>query len=98
MVLHPLAKAKEVLRFYREYARSCPDELTAFAAMMTLPEGVPVVAIVVGYTISTAPPAEWSRTRPPSDCARISGNMTLSRSGWIPGRRPAISGGAMRDG
>jgi FAD/FMN-containing dehydrogenase len=49
MVLHPMAKAKEVLRFYRDYARTCPDELTAFAAMMTSPEGAPVVAIVVGY-------------------------------------------------
>src|SRR5438128_6995507 len=49
MVLHPMAKAREVLRFYREYARTCPDELTAFAAMMTSPEGDPVVAIVVGY-------------------------------------------------
>jgi FAD/FMN-containing dehydrogenase len=54
MVLHPMAKAKEVLRFYREYARSCPDELTAFAAMMTSPEGDPVVAIVVGYIGSLA--------------------------------------------
>ncbi len=49
MVIYPMAKAKEVLRFYREYARTCPDELTAFAAMMTSPEGAPVVAIVVGY-------------------------------------------------
>src|SRR5947207_15326698 len=49
MVIHPRAKSREVLRFYREYARSCPDELTAFAAMMTSPEGEPVVAMVVGY-------------------------------------------------
>jgi FAD/FMN-containing dehydrogenase len=49
MVVHPMTKAKEVLRFYREYARTCPDELTAFAALMTSPEGAPVVAIVVGY-------------------------------------------------
>src|SRR5580692_10237111 len=28
---------------------TCPDELTAFAAMMTSPEGAPVVAIGVGY-------------------------------------------------
>jgi FAD/FMN-containing dehydrogenase len=49
MVLYPMAKAKDVLRFYREYARTCPDELTAFAAMMTSPDGAPVVAIVVGY-------------------------------------------------
>jgi FAD/FMN-containing dehydrogenase len=49
MALHPLAKAPEVMRFYREFARDCPDELTAFAAMMTSPEGDPVVAIVVGH-------------------------------------------------
>ena len=49
MVLHPLDRAKDVLRFYRDFARTCPDELTAFAAMMTSPEGDPVIAIVVGY-------------------------------------------------
>jgi FAD/FMN-containing dehydrogenase len=49
MVLHPMAKAKEVLRFYRDYARSCPDEALAAAALMTSPEGAPVVAIIVAY-------------------------------------------------
>jgi FAD/FMN-containing dehydrogenase len=49
MVLHPMAKAREVLRFYRDFARTCPDEMTAFAGLMTSPEGAPVVAIVVGY-------------------------------------------------
>ena len=41
MVVHPMAKAKEVLRFYRDYARTCPDELTAFAALMTSPREPP---------------------------------------------------------
>jgi FAD/FMN-containing dehydrogenase len=49
MVVHPMAQAREVLRFYRDYARSCPDELTAFAGMLTSPDGEPVVAIIVGY-------------------------------------------------
>lgn len=49
MVLHPMAKAPEVLRFYREYARACRDETTAFAALMTSPEGEPVVALVAGH-------------------------------------------------
>src|SRR5438874_4693481 len=49
MVLHPMDKAREVLRFYREYARGCPDALTAFAGLMTAPDGAPVVAIIVGY-------------------------------------------------
>src|SRR6202045_30431 len=49
MVLHPMAKAREVLRFYRDYARSCPDEALASSALMTSPEGAPVVAIIVAY-------------------------------------------------
>jgi len=49
MVIYPRAQAREVLQFYREYARASSDELTAFAALMTSPEGDPVVAIVVGY-------------------------------------------------
>jgi len=49
MVLHPMAKAREALRFYRDYARNCPDEALAAAALMTSPEGAPVVAIIVAY-------------------------------------------------
>ena len=49
MVLHPMAKAREVLCFYRDYARNCPDEALAAAALMTTPEGAPVVAIIVSY-------------------------------------------------
>jgi FAD/FMN-containing dehydrogenase len=49
MVLHPMAKAGEVLRFYRDYARNCPDEALAAAALMTSPDGAPVVAVIVAY-------------------------------------------------
>jgi FAD/FMN-containing dehydrogenase len=49
MVLHPIAKAREVLRLYRDFARTCPDEALAAAALMTSPEGAPVVAIIVSY-------------------------------------------------
>ena len=49
MVLHPMAKAREVLRFYRDFARNCPDEALAAAALMTSPEGAPVVAIIASY-------------------------------------------------
>ena len=49
MVVHPIAEAKEVLRFYRDFARTCPDEMIAAAALMTSPEGMPVAVIVVGY-------------------------------------------------
>ena len=49
MVIHPLSAARDVLRFYRDFASSCPDPLTAFAVMMTSPEGDPVVAVVAAY-------------------------------------------------
>jgi hypothetical protein len=49
MVLYPIEQAKEVLQFYREFARSGPDDLIAFASLLTSPEGVPMVAIIAGW-------------------------------------------------
>jgi FAD/FMN-containing dehydrogenase len=49
MVVHPMAKAKEVLRFYREFCRGCPDEMVAAAAMMTSADGDPIAVIVAAY-------------------------------------------------
>ena len=44
-----MSKAKEVLRFYRDFCRGCPDEMVAAAALMTSPDGDPVAVIVAGY-------------------------------------------------
>jgi FAD/FMN-containing dehydrogenase len=44
-VVYPMSRAREVLRFYREYTSSVPDELTAYASLMTTPDGVPAIAI-----------------------------------------------------
>lgn len=49
MVLHPFKKAKEVLKFYRDYSASIPDDMNTICALLTSPEGHPVVAIVVCY-------------------------------------------------
>lgn len=49
MVIHPLANARDVLRFYREFTKTAPDELTSMAGFLTSPEGDPVVAIIVCY-------------------------------------------------
>ncbi len=49
MAIHPLARAREVLRFYRELTEGAPEALTALAGLMHSPEGVPVVALMVGY-------------------------------------------------
>ena len=49
MVIHPLDRARDVLRFYRDFAASLPDELTTYAALLTGPDGSPVVALVPCY-------------------------------------------------
>jgi FAD/FMN-containing dehydrogenase len=49
MVLHPLEKAKAVLKFYREYTSTAPEEIGAWAALLTAPDGHPMVAILACY-------------------------------------------------
>lgn len=49
MVMHPLARGKGVLKFYRDYTSKAPDEMSAWAAIMTSPDGEPVVAILACY-------------------------------------------------
>jgi len=44
-VFYPPAKAKEVLRFFREFAETIPDELVIQAAALTLPDAGPVYAV-----------------------------------------------------
>jgi hypothetical protein len=48
-VFHPAAKAEEVLRFWREYAESIPDELVLQGGSLTLPDGVPAFGIAGCY-------------------------------------------------
>ena len=48
-VFYPVAKTKEVVRFFREFAHSCPDELVIQATPLTTPDGVTVFAIVGCY-------------------------------------------------
>lgn len=47
---YPLSKAREVLRFYDDFSRESPDELSTAAALLTGPDGNPVVLLVVCYT------------------------------------------------
>jgi hypothetical protein len=49
MALYPLGKAKEVLRFYREFRRAAPDELTTYAGFLNPPDGDTVVALICCY-------------------------------------------------
>jgi hypothetical protein len=49
MVAYPLVKAKEVLRFYREFNQAAPDELTTYAAILNPPDGDAVIALFCCY-------------------------------------------------
>jgi FAD/FMN-containing dehydrogenase len=49
MVIYPLDQARDVLRFYRDFCGTLPDEAEAYAALLTAPEGMPVAALILGY-------------------------------------------------
>jgi FAD/FMN-containing dehydrogenase len=49
LLIHPLERARKVLQFYREFSESAPDELTVFAALMTTPDGIPVIGLALCY-------------------------------------------------
>ena len=48
MVLYPLDQAAAMLRFYRDFCPTLPDEAEAYVALMTSPEGMPVAALLLG--------------------------------------------------
>ena len=48
-VIHPMARAREVLHFYREYMRQGPDELTVSTNLMAGPDGQPMVMFDACY-------------------------------------------------
>src|SRR5262249_53960265 len=45
IVLYPFTKAKEALTVYRDFATACPHEGNTIGALLTSPDGVPLVAI-----------------------------------------------------
>ena len=44
-MFYPVAKTKEVLRFYREFSGTSPDELTTQTGVFMTPDGVLVIAV-----------------------------------------------------
>lgn len=49
MVIHPLANAKEAMRFYSDFSQATPDEVTAYAFLATVPDIGPAFIIMAGY-------------------------------------------------
>ena len=49
MILYPRAAATDVLRHYRDFIPTAPDELTAYAGLLHAPDGTPITAIIACY-------------------------------------------------
>ncbi len=56
LVAHPFAKARDVLRFFRDVTKSLPDDMSAFCALTHAPDGsgTPIVAMPVAHFGSPA--------------------------------------------
>ena len=63
MVIYPLDQARDVLRFYRDFTGTLPDEAEAYAALLTAPQGMPVAALILGYN---GPIAEGEKVLAPA--------------------------------
>jgi FAD/FMN-containing dehydrogenase len=50
IVAYPFEKAKEALKLYREFTIASPDEMASGIVLISLPDGTPVVGIVVCHS------------------------------------------------
>ncbi len=50
MIVHPISAAKEVIRFYSEYVKTAPSELTLYTGLIHTPDGAHVVALLGCYS------------------------------------------------
>ncbi len=78
LVLFPLDQARDVLLFYRDFCGTLPDEAEAYLALLTAPQGMPAVALILGYN---GPITEGERVLAP---ARRFGKPIADLVGPIP--------------
>lgn len=50
VVLYPRAVAAALFRHYRDFMATAPEELTAYAGLISTPEGAPVTAVILCYS------------------------------------------------
>ena len=62
MVVHARDRARDVIRHYRDFMTSAPEDLTAYAALITTPDGHPAVAVIACFC---GDPAEGKRVLRP---------------------------------
>ena len=105
LVLYPLEQAAEALRFYGEFAQSCPNEVSTAAALLTGPSGELMAA--VGVCWCGAPRAGERALEPlrafGSPAVDLIREMpyvemqSLLDEGWPPGRRHYWKSSFLRD-
>jgi len=78
IVAYPFQEAKEVLKLFRELTIGAPDELASGIVLISLPDGTPVVGVVVCYS---GPVAEGERILKP---LRTLSPPLLDQIGLIP--------------
>jgi FAD/FMN-containing dehydrogenases len=49
LIIYPRNQAGDVFRFFRDFTQSAPRELTAYAALMHTPDGIPAIAVIACY-------------------------------------------------
>jgi hypothetical protein len=49
LLLYPRADAVDVIRHFRDYIQTAPDDLTAYAALLHGPDGAPLVGVIACY-------------------------------------------------
>jgi hypothetical protein len=49
LIIYPSAAAFDVLRNFRDFVQSAPDEVTTYAGMLYLPDGTPAVGVIPCY-------------------------------------------------
>jgi FAD/FMN-containing dehydrogenase len=50
MVLYPREQAVEILRFYRDFIPSAPDDVTAYCGLLNTPDGTPAIALIACWS------------------------------------------------
>jgi FAD/FMN-containing dehydrogenase len=63
LVMHPLSRAKEVLTFCRDFGRSLPDAAFLLVALMTSPDGAPMIGMLLSHN---GPIADGERVLAPA--------------------------------
>jgi FAD/FMN-containing dehydrogenase len=69
LLVYPLAHAKAVFRFYRDFTRTAPEALGSLCNLATLPDGTPAAVVLLAYNGSAA---DGERLlRPLRECAPL---------------------------